>query len=181
MSFYILKLKQQNNRYDLYIYNNLQKIINNLYIFLSSNDGCYETIWLGIDIILERYTDNILVESLDLHQYIFYELNKYPQIYFDPYNSPILIDHNNNSCELNDEYDEYFCSNVLNGDENINVYISSVNINELSGKLIDKDDIIIIDNIRYHYGYNNGFNTTFFSDTDDISTISSSNSSLSIE
>jgi hypothetical protein len=174
MSYYLLKIYKkidnENNtgydRKDIYIYNDLSKVIDKLVNYLLSYDGCYEMVWFGIDLLLERYQNNVIVESIDLHQYIVYELPKYPHIYFDPYNNPIVIDHNNDNCEHNDEYDEYFLTNVLNGDENvkINVRIEVPLVGHLTGRVIEKDDIIMVDNNRLHYGYNNCLIVSFFSD-----------------
>ena len=171
MSFYLLRITNTNfelKRDDVYIYNNMEKIGEKLIDYLTSNIGCFETIWLGTDIILYRYTNYKLVESVDIHKYILYQLDKYPVIYFDN-NMPIVT--RNDGTTITDktdaEFDEYFCTNIFNGEETIRLQVSMPSIENLEGTLVDKFDIFILDNKRVHYGYNDYLYDDFFSDTDD--------------
>lgn len=51
-----------------------------------------------------------------MHPYIFYELDKYPCIYYDGNNGPIVVKMDNNVLTKTDsEFDEYYGSNDLEG------------------------------------------------------------------
>lgn len=162
MSFYMLSLVINSgaawSRDDHYIYNNFQEIRRKLYDYLTSNIGCYEAVWIGIDIYLKVYENYHLKSQIDLHPYITYELDQYPCIYYDGNNDPMVAKMDDSILTKDDpEFDEYFCVKVLNGDENIKVNLNFPRIENLNGKLIEKDDIFNLDdypNHQFHYGRN---------------------------
>ena len=170
MNFYTLQIKTTHigfNRNDLYVYDNLNKIIDKLSKYLLTPIGCYETVLLNNEIILEKYMDGKSVEKIDFHSYIVYTLNNYPTILFDPNNEPIIWDINDVFLTKDDvELLEYFNIHVLSNDVNIGVHIEVPNIGNLTGKYIEKDDIITIQYHRVYYGYNDLLDEHFFSDDD---------------
>lgn len=163
MSFYMLSivLKSEStwSRNDHYIYNNIDKIFEKLYKYLLSNIGCYEAVWIGIDIYLKIYEDYHLKTQFDLHPYIFYELDEYQCIYYDENNDPIVVKIDNSILtRLDPEFDEYFCVKILNGDENIRITVDLPKIENLNGRLIEEDDIFNLEDFgdhQFHYGHNN--------------------------
>lgn len=161
MSFYILELSLQNDltRRDYFIYNNKEKIREKIYDYLIS-PGCYEVVWCGAKINLYIYENFKPKFMIDLHQYIIFELDEYPQIYFDPNNLPIIIDKEENIVPTDDaNFHEYFCTKICNNgnDDIIDVKINMNSIPLLNGRLLEKQEIFYLDlfpGIKFHYGYN---------------------------
>lgn len=161
MSFYILEIVLEGDlsRRDYYIYNNLSKIREKLYSYLIAPVGCYETVWYGSDINIYVCYDYMPVDKIDMHSRIAFSLEKYSHIYFDSENKPIVINNNESqTIAINDaEYDEYFCTDVCNGDEDISVFLDMSDIPILGGRLIDKQEIFslpIFPDTQLHYGHN---------------------------
>src|SRR3972149_7162166 len=112
MSFYILELLLEKDiiRRDYYIYTDIEKIKEKLYYFLTTGTGCYEVVWYGEEVNIYICKDFMPIRKIDMHQYIIFELDEYPQIYFDPDNQPIVVKNDNNVLSKDDaEFDEYFC------------------------------------------------------------------------
>ncbi len=160
MSFYILELFLNRDlvRKDYYIYNNIEKIKEKLYTYLTSATGCYETVWYGAIINIHVYENYIPVHCIDLHPYIIYELDEYPQIYFDGENGPIAIKYDDSVITKDDaEFDEHFCVKVCNNDETIDVRIDMDSVPMLTGCLLEKQEIFnlrIFPQLKLHYGHN---------------------------
>lgn len=177
MSFYVLEIllkPGELTRKDYYIYNNLEKIKEKLYQYLLSSTGCFETIWYGSEINIYLAKDYSIIKKINMHDNIIYELDEYPCIYFDN-DMPIAIRKDDTiMMEKDAEFDEYFCFNVCNDYENINITINWETIENLDGKLLDKTEIFNIKNFHYddktfHYGYNDLlFENNFNDDNSDI-------------
>jgi hypothetical protein len=160
MSFYILEivLNHQLTRKDYYIYNNLDKIRDKLQNYLTTGTGCHETVWHGGELNIYICKNYEPMYKIDLHQKLFFILDKYPHIYFDCNNQPIAIKHDQTIITKNDaEFDEHFCVKVCNDDENIDVCIELSNVPQLTGKLLEEHEIFSLSmfpSTKLHYGHN---------------------------
>ncbi len=160
MSFYLLELVLERDliRKDYLVYNNKEKIKEKLYSYLISGQGCYEAVWYGAVINLCIFRNYQLIKKMDMHAYMIFELDEYSQIYFDADNQPIAIKNNDTVITKDDaEFDEHFCVKVVNGDENIDVKIDMSSVPILEGRLLEKQEIFMIEGlpgIKFHYGHN---------------------------
>jgi len=160
MSFYILELllDQDLTRRDYYIYTNQEKIRDKLRSYLTTGSGCYEAVWYGAEINIYVFEEYLPKCKIDMHNYIIFELDEYPQIYFDADNQTIAIRQDETVITKDDaEFDEYFCVKVCNNEENINVQIDLSSLPPLMGRLLERQEIFttpIFPNIKLHYGHN---------------------------
>lgn len=160
MSFYVLEIILNNDlkRHDCFIYDDINDIESSLQKYLSTPTGCFETIWYGSNINLYLFENYIPICQIDLHTRIFYYLDKYPYIYFNHENNPIAQKYDNTIVSNDDaEYDEYFCVNICNGDEEITVYIDFSEMIVLEDPYLDIDEELVLpicpDRLMV-YGYN---------------------------
>lgn len=153
-----LLLDQDLARRDYFIYTNKDKITEKLYSYLTTGSGCYEVVWCGAEINIYIYENFVLTDKIDIHNYLVYELDEYPQIYFDADNLPIAIKHDRTIITKDDaEFDEYFCIKVCNDEENINIHLDLSTLPTLDGKILEKQEIFILPMFpdrKLHYGHN---------------------------
>ena len=160
MSFYILEilLNHELTRRDYYIYNNLDKIRDKMYTYLTTCTGCHEIVWHGGELNIYVCENYMPIYKIDMHQKLFFILDKYPHIYFDQYNQPTAIKYDQTIITKDDaEFDEYFCAKVCNNDENIDVHVEMTNIPQLSGRLLEDHEIFsmpMFPSVKLHYGHN---------------------------
>lgn len=160
MSFYILEILLVKDiiRRDYYIYTDPFKLKEKLYNYLTTGIGCYETVWYGAEMNIYLCRDFMPLYKIDMHAYVVFELDEYPQIYFDADNQPIVVKHDTSTLSRDDaEFDEYFCTRVCNGDENINAYIDISRVPPLEGRILEKQEIFTLPmfpHVKLHYGYN---------------------------
>lgn len=160
MSFYILEivLNHELARKDYYIYNNLEKIKDKMYSYLTTGTGCHEIVWHGGELNIYVCENYVPMYRIDMHPKLFFMLDKYPHIYFDDMNQPTAIKDDQTIITKNDaEFDEHFCTKVCTDDENIDVHIDFKDIPRLSGKLLEEQEIFsmpMFPTVKLHYGHN---------------------------
>lgn len=175
MSFYSISavIRQEDNenflKRELYIYNTKEELSQKITSYLASKRGCYEMIWLGVEMKLMLYEDFCLMAIYDLHPYIVYSFEQYPILTFDSNNLPVGVDINGVAIDKDDEeFDRFFSINILDDSElDINVDINLNGVLDLArGRPLEIYDIFSLDefgDLKLHYGHNDLENDCSFS------------------
>lgn len=165
---------------EVFFYNNLEDIMEKFRRYLSSPLGCYEVIWLGVNLELLIYENYCLKGKINLHRMVFYTFDSSQSLYFDEDDKPYLIKDDDiivNKDNWGSEVDEYFTIKILQDEVEIMVELDFSDIMELSGVLLERSDIFFLPefgNHRLHYGHNDlEYNNDFSEDGGSCVSISS--------